>query len=396
MIRRIVVVGASLAGLRAAETLRARGFDGTLTLIGDELHRPYDRPPLSKQILQGAWPAERAFFRAREGYEPLALDLRLGTPATAIDAAARRVMLREGSAVEYDRLIVATGARVRTLPGVRPLAGLHVLRTLDNAIALRQDLGRARRVAIVGAGFIGLEVAASCRALGLEVTVLEALPLPLGRICGADVGALIAAMHRDHGVDIRCGVTVEAIAGDARVTGVRLSDGTRVEADVVVVGIGVAANTEWLHDSTLTLHDGVVCDAQGQAAPGIYAAGDVARMHNAWLGEAVRVEHWTNAVEQAAHVAEQLLAGGGTTPFSSVPYFWSDQYDRRVQFVGRAAPHDEMVVVEGSQAARQFTALYRRGDRLCACLAVNQPRSTIKYRKLLARGASWSETLTAH
>ena len=395
MLRRIVIAGASLAGLRAAETLRHRAFDGEITLIGDEPHRPYDRPPLSKQVLQGAWEPEQTFFRRKDGYDALALDMRLGVRAVSVDLRARRVALADGTFADYDRLIVATGARVRTLPGIAPRAGLLVLRSLDDAIALRLELMHATRVAIVGAGFIGLEVAASCRARGLDVTVIEALPLPLSHILGATLGDMIAAMHRDHGVDLRTGVTVTDVVGESRVTGVVLSDGSRIEADVVVVGIGVTPNTEWLEGSGLTLDNGVVCNGSGEAAPDVYAAGDVARVANQWHGDSPRIEHWTNAVEQAVHAAENALAGReGATSFSSVPYFWSDQYDRKIQFIGRAQPHDEIVIVDGSMADRRLTALYRRGDRVVACLAVNQPRALIKYRKLLAAGASWERAVS--
>jgi NADPH-dependent 2,4-dienoyl-CoA reductase/sulfur reductase-like enzyme len=390
MLRRIAIVGASLAGLRAAETLRHRAFDGEITLIGDEPHRPYDRPPLSKQVLQGAWEPEQTFFRRKDGYDALALDMRLGVRAVSVDLHARRVALADGTFADYDRLIIATGARVRTLPGIAPRAGLLVLRSLDDAIALRLELMQATRVAIVGAGFIGLEVAASCRARGLDVTVIEALPLPLAHILGPTLGDMIAATHRDHGVDLRTGVTVTDVGGESRVAGVVLSDGSWIEADVVVVGIGVTPNTEWLEGSGLTLDNGVVCNGSGEAAPDVYAAGDVARVANRWHRDSPRIEHWTNAVEQAVHAAENALAGpDGSTSFSSVPYFWSDQYDCKIQFIGRARPHDEIVIVDGSLADRRLTALYRRGDRVVACLAVNQPRSLIKYRKLLAAGASW-------
>ena len=395
MLHRIVVVGASLAGLRATETLRASGFDGTLTLIGDEAHRPYDRPPLSKQVLQGTREPEQTFFRLKDGYDALALDMRLGVRATSVDLAARRVTLADGTFADYDRLIIATGARVRTLPAIAPRPGLLVLRGLDDAIALRKALMHASRVAIVGAGFIGLEVAASCRSRGLPVTMIESLPVPLAPILGATFGDMIAAMHRDHDVDLRTGVTVTDVFGEARVTGVALSDGSRIEADVVVVGIGVMPNTEWLDGSGLTLDNGIVCNGSGEAAPGVYAAGDVARVANQWLDDSPRVEHWTNAVEQGVHVAEQALAGPGAgANFSSVPYFWSDQYDRKIQFIGRARPDDEMVLVDGSLADRRLTALYRRGDRVVACLAVNQPRALIKYRKSLAAGLSWEAALS--
>jgi NADPH-dependent 2,4-dienoyl-CoA reductase/sulfur reductase-like enzyme len=393
-IRRVTIVGASLAGLRAAETLRSRGYDGTLTLVGDERHRPYDRPPLSKQLLLGTWTLEQTFFRQKDGYDSLALEMRLGVPATALDVRARRVTLADGTWADYDRLIIATGARVRTLPGIAPRPGLLVLRTLDDALVLRDALTQAARVAIVGMGFIGLEVAAACRARGVNVTAIESLRVPLAPVVGPTLGEMLVAMHADHGVDVRTGVTVTDVYGEPRVAGVALSDGSRVDADVVVVGIGVVPNTEWLEGSGLTLDNGIVCNASGEAAPDVYAAGDVARMANVWYGEAPRIEHWTNAVEQGVHVAGQLLGDQiAATDFSSVPYFWSDQYDRKIQFVGRARPHDEMLVVDGSVAERRLTALYRRGDQLVACLTVNQPKTLIKYRKLLASNASWATAL---
>ena len=253
--------------------------------------------------------------------------MRLGVRATSVDLRVRRVTLADGTWVDYDRLIIATGARARTLPGIAPRAGLLVLRGLDDAIALRQALMNASRVVIVGAGFIGLEVAASCRARGVPVTVIEALPVPLSPILAPTLCEMVAAMHRDHGVDLRTGVTVTEVIGESRVAGVALSDGSRIGADVVVVGIGVIPNTEWLEAAGLTLDNGIVCDGSGEAAPGVYAAGDVARVANRWHGDSPRIEHWTNAVEQAVHAAESALAGpGASTSFSSVPYFWSDQY----------------------------------------------------------------------
>ena len=396
--RRITIVGASLAGLRTAETLRDRGFDGALTLLGEEPHRPYDRPPLSKQVLQGTWEPEQAFFRRKDGYDSLALDMRLGVRATAVDLRAGRVTLADGTSADYDRLIIATGARARTLPGIAPRPGLLVLRSLDDALVLRDALTRATRVAIVGAGFIGLEVAASCHARGVPVTVVEALPIPLAPILGPMLGGMVADMHRDHGADLRTGVTVTDVYGESGVDGVALSDGSRVEADVVLVGIGVVPNTEWLDGSGLALDNGIVCNGFGEAAPNVYAVGDVARVANRWHGDSPRIEHWSNAVEQAVHAAGHVLAGPGAgaadTLFSSVPYFWSDQYDRKFQFIGRARPHDEVLVVDGSVAERRLTALFRRGDRLVACLAVNQPRALVKYRKLLAGHASWDTAVS--
>lgn len=247
----------------------------------------------------------------------------------------------------------------------------------------------------MGAGFIGLEVAASCRSRGLDVTVVEWLPVPLAPILGPAFGEMIAAMHRDRGVDLRTGVAVTDVFGESRVAGIALSDGSRIDADVVVVGIGVTPNTEWLEGSGLTLDNGIVCNGSGEAAPGVYAAGDVARVANRWHGDSPRIEHWTNAVEQGVHAAENALAGpAGATSFSSVPYFWSDQYDCKIQFVGRARPHDEIAIVDGSLADRRLTALYRLGDRVVACLAVNQPRALIKYRRLIAAGTLWDAALS--
>jgi NADPH-dependent 2,4-dienoyl-CoA reductase/sulfur reductase-like enzyme len=347
-------------------------------------------------VLQGTWEPEQTFFRRKDGYDALALDMRLGVRATSVDLRARRVILADDTFADYDRLIIATGARVRTLPGMAPRAGLLTLRGLDDAIALRRELMNASRVAIVGAGFIGLEVAASCRARGLHVTVIESLPVPLSPALGPTLCEMVAAMHRDHGVDLRTGVSVTDVFGDSRVAGVVLSDGSRIHTDVVVVGIGVTPNTEWLEGSGLTLDNGIVCNGCGEAAPWVYAAGDVARVANRWHGDSPRIEHWTNAVEQGVHAAENALADpDSSTSFSSVPYFWSDQYDRKIQFVGRARPHDEMVIVDGSLADRRLTALYRCGDRVVACLAVNQPRALIKYKKLIADSARWEAALTA-
>lgn len=396
MLRHIVVVGASLAGLRAVETLRERGYDGALTLIGDEGRPPYDRPPLSKQVLQGVWEPQQTFFRKKEGFDSLVLDMRLGVRARALDVRARQVLLADGTTIGYDAAIVATGARVRTLPGMRLRPGLHVLRGLDDAIALHRELGEVARVAVVGCGFIGLEVAASCRVRGIGVTAIEALPFALSPAAGRTICETVESLHRDHGVDLRTGARVADVVGDTRVSGVRLSDGSLIEADLVIVGVGVTPNTEWLEGSGLTLEDGIVCDESGEAAPGVYAAGDVARVPNAWLGDARRVEHWTNAVEQGVFAAESLLAGGGARRrFSSVPYFWSDQYDRKIQFAGSARPGDEVVVVDGSTAERRFVALYRRADSLAACLAMNHPRGFIKFRKLLAAKPRWDEALSA-
>ena len=391
---RIVVVGASLAGLRAAEALRRGGFTGTLTLVGAEDHLPYDRPPLSKQVLAGDWDADRTWLRRPDDYEPLGLDLHLGRRATDLDVDGREVVLHGGERLPYDGVIIATGAAPRRLPGAPQLDGVVELRTLDDALALRAAFEQQPRVVVVGAGFIGAEVAATARQRGLEVTMLEALPVPLSRGLGDRMGNACAALHVDHGVDLRCGVGVSGFEGERRVSGVRLTDGSVVPADVVVVGVGVAPATAWLESSGLELNDGVVCDERCRAGPGVYVAGDVARWTNPLFGESMRVEHWTNAAEQGQAAAENLLAGEGRgTPFAPVPFFWSDQYDVKIQFVGRSRPGDDVEVVDGSLEAHRFVALYGREGRFVGCLGFSRPRLVMAYRRLLAEGASWDEAL---
>jgi NADPH-dependent 2,4-dienoyl-CoA reductase/sulfur reductase-like enzyme len=393
-LRRIAIVGASLAGLRAAEALRRSGYDGALALIGAESHLPYDRPPLSKEILQGKWEPERTALRKPGTWDDLALDLRLGRRATALDTRAREVALDSGERIAFDGLVIATGASPRSLRGAAALAGVHVLRTLDDSLAIRAALEKRPRVAVVGAGFIGAEVAASCRARGLEVSVIEALPVPLARGLGARMGEVCAALHRDYGVDLRCGVGVAGLEGAERVERVRLSDGSAVPADLVVVGIGVAPETGWLSGSGLALDDGVVCDSTCAAAPGVVAAGDVARWWNPLFEERMRVEHWTNAVEQGAAAAEALLAGPErAAAFAPVPYFWSDQYDVKIQFAGHARGDDDVRVVHGSLEERRFVALYSRQRKLTGALAFSRPRLLVAYRKLLRGRPSLDEAL---
>jgi NADPH-dependent 2,4-dienoyl-CoA reductase/sulfur reductase-like enzyme len=398
MLRDVVVVGASLAGLRAAETFRTEGYDGRLTIIGDEPHLPYDRPPLSKKVLAGEWEPDRIHLRKDEEYAELQLDLRLGAPAVGLDIERREVMLEGGDVVPYEGVVLATGATPRRLPGQPDLEGLFVLRSLDDSLALRVALQAGpRRVVVVGAGFIGAEVAATARGRGLEVTLVEALPVPLARGLGPVLGGAIADLHRSRGVDVRLGVGVDAIEGDGRVERVRLSDGSVVDADVVLVGIGVAPATAWLEGSGLDLRDGVVCDAMLAAGPPlVYAAGDLARWPNLLFDEEMRVEHWTNAAEQGAAAARNLLdrsAGGAGVPYAPVPFFWSDQYDARIQFVGRASGDDTVQIVHGSVADLQFVALYGREGRLRGAFGLNQPKLVMPYRRLLAGASSWEDAL---
>jgi NADPH-dependent 2,4-dienoyl-CoA reductase/sulfur reductase-like enzyme len=388
------VVGASLAGLRAVETLRQQGYDGRLVLVGAEPSLPYDRPPLSKQVLAAEWDPDQILLRPADDYSSLALDTRIGRRATALDIDSRVVVLDDGERISFDGLVIATGCSPRPLPGTPDAAGIHLLRTLDDSLAIRDALEATPRVVVVGAGFIGSEVAATCRMRGLDVTLLEALPVPLGRALGEEVGAACAELHHDHGVDLRVGVAVDGFDGDGRVERVRLSDGSSVDADLVVIGVGVVPETAWLEGSGLVLRDGVVCDASCfTSAPGVVAAGDVARWHNPLFGTDMRVEHWTNAAEQGVAAARALLAGAGAEPFAPVPYFWSDQYDAKIQFVGVCAPDDEVRIVHGSVAERRFVALYGRAGRLVGALALGRPRLLMAYRRLIADRASWADAL---
>jgi NADPH-dependent 2,4-dienoyl-CoA reductase/sulfur reductase-like enzyme len=398
MLSNVVVVGASLAGLRAAETLRADGFDGRITLVGAESHLPYDRPPLSKKLLAGALEPERIHLLKEHEYTELDLTLRLGVRATGLDPGAQRVELDDGGSVAYDGLIIATGATPRRLRDQPDLEGLFVLRTLDDSLRLREALHAGpERVLVIGAGFIGAEVAATARGLGLDVTLVEMLPVPLVRGLGLQMGMASAALHRAHGVDLRLELGVEGFDGTARVERVRFGDGTAVGADVVVVGVGVAPATDWLVGSGLELRDGVVCDATLAAGPpGVYAAGDLVRWPNELFGEEMRLEHWTNAAEQGAAAARNLLAtagGGPGVPYAPVPFFWSDQYDARIQFLGRSGETDTVEVVHGAVDDGAFVALYGRGERLHGVLGVSLPKLTMPYRKLLASGATWADAL---
>lgn len=377
---RMVVVGASAAGLAAAETLRREGHTGTLTLIGDEPDVPYDRPPLSKEILSGAWTADRLPLRTEADLDALGLDARYGREAIGVNVAERTVLLADGTEVPYDGLIVATGVRPRRLPGTPA----HVLRTLDDALALKDRLGPGCTLAVVGAGFLGAEAASVAAGLGTHVTLLEPAPVPLAHAVGEEVGRMLARVHLDHGVDLRTGTGVsEVVPG-----GVRLDDGSVIEADTVLVAVGSRPNTEWLAGNGLTLDDGLVCDEFCAAAPGVYGAGDVARWHNPTFDTSMRIEHRTNAAEQGMAAARNLL--GAQRPFAPVPYFWSDQYDMKIRAYGNLRGHDEMRIAQGSLEERQFIAVYRAGDRLTGVLAVGvPPRSLRPWQRAIAARSPW-------
>ncbi|MCS5671758.1 MAG: FAD-dependent oxidoreductase [Acidimicrobiales bacterium] len=390
----VSIVGASLAGYWAAETLRRDGFEGRISLIGDEPHAPYDRPPLSKRFLAGDLDDDRLPLTTAEKLADLGLEMRLGCRATGLDVATRTLEV-DGVAEPYDGLLIATGARCRNLPGTAGLAGVHTLRTRDDAEAIRDALANgARRVVVVGAGFIGAEVASTAIGRGAEVTMVEALEAPFGRVLGVEMGAVMADVHRRHGVDLRTGMGVDEVLGDDRLAGVRLADGATLEADLLVVGIGVVPNTDWLEGSGLTLDDGVVCDETCLAAPDVVAAGDVARWANPRYGEVMRVEHWDNAVQQGVHAARRLLQSDEeATPYAPVPWFWTDQYDRKVQLAGRPHTDDEVRVVAGSTAEHRFAAFYGRDGRFTAALGMNRPRQVMQSKGLLDAGASWDEAL---
>ena len=388
------VVGTSLAGLRAIEALRRDGYDGRIVAIGAEQHLPYDRPPLSKELLAGTSEPADIVLR-KQGVDDLEVDWLLGNAASSLDLNGRAVVLGDGSRVEFDGLVLATGSTPRRLPNQPEIPGVFVLRTLDDALALRSSLAAQPKVVVIGAGFIGAEVAATCRGRGLDVTVLEALPQPMVRGLGPELGAVIADMHRDHGVDLRTGVQVEAIEGEAQVDRVRLGDGSTIDADVVVVGVGVVPNTDWLAGSGLAIDNGIVCDASCLAAPGVVAAGDVARWPNPLFDDQLmRLEHWTNATEQGVHAAKRLLANDDdAAPFAPVPFVWSDQYDRKIQTVGVVSAEAEVHVAHGSYAERQFVSLFGRGGRVVGALGFNRPRQVMQYRKLIAERATWEAAL---
>lgn len=399
-LERVVVIGASLAGLRAAETLRSEGFDGDVIVVGAESHRPYDRPPLSKKLLAGEWEPERIQLRQPDSFDELDVEWRLGVAASRLDLAERRIDLSDGTSLDFDGCVIATGAGCRRLPDQGRHAHVHELRTLDDSMRLRAEIADGgRHVVVIGAGFIGLEVAATARQLGNEVTVLEGASAPLIRGLGAEMGAAIGAMHEANGINIRCDVRVDRL--DA--AGVLLDDGELIKSDVVVVGIGVVPATQWLDDSGLEIRDGVVCDetllarlVDGSPTTGVYAAGDVLRWPNPLFGEEMRVEHWTNAAEQGGQAAKNMLAaasGGAPEPYAPIPFFWSDQSDIRIQFLGRAAPDDEVLVGAGSVEGGKFLTLYGREGKLHGALGVNAPRWVMPIRKLLLAGASWDDAV---
>ncbi|GAA3763673.1 FAD-dependent oxidoreductase [Salinactinospora qingdaonensis] len=401
----IVVVGAGMAGLSVAESLRDGGFEGRITLVGEEPHLPYSRPPLSKEFLTGkggqAAQEQGVWLRETAQLDALELDLRLGRRAQRLLPGQRRVELSDGAALTCDGIVIASGARARA-PATE-LAGVHVLRTLDDAKELREAMAGVDRIAVIGAGFIGAEVAASARTLGLEVALIEAASTPMTRAIDPRVGTVLTELHRDNGVDLRLGAGVvgfDSGPGHNRVERLRLSDGSTVTAPLVVAGLGVELNTDWLADSGVRLDPdlgGVQCNAHCETSlPGVFAAGDIASWPHPRYGGRLRLEHWTNASEQAEVAAHNLLAGAGSKrEYTPVPYFWSDQYGGKVQLLGQAAPADEVEFVHGSPESRKFVAFLGRAGRLVGVLGLRSTPKVMRYRPLLAAETTWDEALAA-
>ncbi|MFD7455942.1 MULTISPECIES: NAD(P)/FAD-dependent oxidoreductase [unclassified Streptomyces] len=396
---RIVVVGASLAGLRAAETLREKGFTGSLTMIGDEPHEPYDRPPLSKQVLLGRAAADRTALPRRRSVDAT---WRLGVAATGLDMAARRVRLADGDEVPYDRLLIATGVRARPWPreAEAELDGVFVLRTRDDGAALARRLAEGpERVLVIGAGFTGSEIASACRERGLSVTVAERGSAPLVGALGGVVGSVAAELQREHGVDLRCGVMVTALEGDAsgRVRAAQLSDGSTVETDVVIVSLGARRNTDWLAGSGLGAGPrGIACDAgcrafdfRGIVTDDIYAAGDVARCPHPLFGyQFLSLEHWGNAVSQADIAAHNMLSEStDRLPHMEVPAFWSSQFGVNIKSVGVPSLGTELLVTQGSLEDHRFVAVYGYQGRVIGAVAFDHARWLPFYQELIERTA---------
>jgi len=385
---RVVVVGAGLAGVRTAEELRRAGFDGEIVLVGAEPHLPYDRPPLSKDVIRGE--REDTTLRPREFFDEQRIDLRLGVAVESLDDAARTVALADGTSLGYDELVVATGLRPRRIPGLPELAGVHVLRSVEDSVGLRADIRPGGTALIVGAGFIGCEVAASLRACGMDVVLVEPQPTPLASVLGAEVGGFVERLHTAEGVDVRSGVGLTELRGDDRVTGAVLGDGTEVAVDLVVLGIGSVPVTEWLDGSGVTVDNGVVCDIVGRtSADHVWAVGDVA----SWQlpeGGRKRVEHWTSAGEQAAVLAKALLGADGDRA-AQVPYFWSDQYDVKIQGLGAVSAQDTVHVVHDD--GRKFLVYYERDGRLVGVVGGGLPARVMKTRAKIAAGAPIEEML---
>ncbi|MEH0553976.1 NAD(P)/FAD-dependent oxidoreductase [Streptomyces sp. B21-101] len=386
--RRVVIVGASLAAAHAIEALRQEGFQGDITLVGAEPHLPYDRPPLSKAALQYGPDSSELLLRPPQWYVEHAVDLRLGQPARALDPRARRITLEDGTELPYDGLVIATGSQARTLGPAGQATPVNTLRTLDDCLALHERLTPGRHMVVIGGGFIGLEVAATVRRMGLDVSVVEMAPAPLTRVLGDEVGHWFSKYQEANGVRLHCGSVLDGMESSSRGTKVSLLDGVSLSADLVVAGVGARPATDWLEGSGLALSDGVLCDASLRtAAHGVVAAGDIARWYNPLFDEEMRVEQWSNAVEQGRHAATTLLGADGT--YASVPYFWSDQFDAKMRFVGRANAAEDVHIERSDDAS--LVALFGRDGVIRGALCVNAPRQLALYRKAILDRVPWGD-----
>ena len=392
-----VIIGASLAGVKAAEALREAGYTGAITLIGDEAEPPYERPPLSKQYLMGTQEREKMFVHAPEWYPEQNIDLLLGAAVTAIDRERRTFTLADGCGLGYDKLLMATGAKPRrlTVPGA-DLPGVHYLRRVEDCERLKELFQTASRIAFVGGGWIGLEVAAAAREAGVDATVVEMDALPLARVLGPEIARVFADLHREHGVDLRTGVQVaEILESGGRAGGVKLADGTVIEADAVVVGVGAVPNADLAAVSGLTVQNGVLVDASLRSSdPHIYAAGDVANAFHPLLGKHIRVEHWDNACHQPKTAARAML--GENAVYDRIPYFFTDQYDLGMEYCGHIEPggYDE-VVVRGDLAGRKFLAFWLAGGRVKAGMNVNVWDVNEQIQQLVRSGGAVDKTKLA-
>lgn len=390
--RRVAVVGGSLAAVHAAEALREEGFEGEITLVSAEEHLPYDRPPLSKEALSSGVDIEKLHLRSPQWYEDNAVTTRLGAAARELDIAGRTLRLADGTDLAYDGLVLATGSRARRLPAVEGVPGAYVVRNLADAQELREKLEPGKHLLLVGAGFISLEIAATARQMGVEVSVIDVGRAPLARALGDDVGAWFRELHTRNGVDVVCTCSVERFVPTPGGVRAELSTGGAVHADVVAAGIGAVPNVEWLEGSGLSVANGVLTAADlSTGVPGIVAAGDIARWYNPLFDEEMRVEHWTNAVEQGRHAARTLL--GANEAFSSVPYFWSDHYSAKMRFVGRGVAATDVVVEEATET--RLTAVYGRDGLVRGAVCVNAPRQLVKYRTAIHDQVPWQDVTGA-
>jgi 3-phenylpropionate/trans-cinnamate dioxygenase ferredoxin reductase subunit len=395
--RTVVIVGAGLGALKTAEELRRLGFDGTITMIGDEPLAPYDRPPLSKEVLKGTKPNPPVLL-APDELAALNLTLRTGSTAVALDPVAQTVTLADGAEVGYDVVVIATGARARHWGVGEGAANIWPLRTAADATHIAEVIGRKGHLAVLGAGFIGCEVAASAREMGCEVTMIEMLATPLGHLIGEAAGQEVARRHAAAGVDLRCETTIEdvqLVSGLVKV--VNLSDGTNVEVDGIVAGLGVVPNTEWLASSGVIVDNGVVCDANGATShPNVYAIGDVARWVNVQTGRHTRVEHWTNTVDHAAIVAGHIAPGTHEKKrLAEIPYFWSDQYGTKIQALGEPSGSADLTLLMAGAAGDRPLYLYSRGKQLTGVLGFGLPRAVMRMRSLLTERAPLAEAIEA-